>query len=63
VGTFDAPGIAVLQAYNIDKALAAAYTLVLHVALWLPITLVGLYYMTREGVSWREDLQKLRAEV
>jgi uncharacterized protein (TIRG00374 family) len=63
VGTFDAPGIAVLQAYNIDKALAAAYTLVLHVALWLPITLVGLYYMTREGVSWGEDLQKLRAEV
>lgn len=62
VGTFDAPGIAVLEAYGIEKALAAAYTLVLHVALWLPITLLGLYYMTREGIRWSDDLQQLRAE-
>lgn len=62
VGTFDAPGIAVLEAYGIEKTLAAAYTLVLHVALWLPITLLGLYYMTREGIHWNEDLQQLRAE-
>jgi uncharacterized protein (TIRG00374 family) len=62
VGTFDAPGIAVLEAYSIGKALAAAYTLVLHIALWLPITLVGLYYMTREGIHWSQDLQQLRVE-
>jgi glycosyltransferase 2 family protein len=62
VGTFDAPGIAVLEAYNIEKAMAAAYTLLLHVALWLPITLLGLYYMTREGIRWSEDMQQLRAE-
>jgi glycosyltransferase 2 family protein len=62
VGTFDAPGIAILEAYNIEKAMAAAYTLVLHVALWLPITLVGLYYMTREGIRLSEDFQQLRAE-
>ncbi len=62
VGTFDAPGIAVLEAYNVDKALAAAYTLVLHVALWLPITLLGLYYMTHEGIQWSQDLEQLRAE-
>jgi glycosyltransferase 2 family protein len=62
VGTFDAPGIAVLEAYGIDKALAAAYTLVLHIALWLPITLLGLYYMTREGIRWGADLQQLSAE-
>lgn len=52
VGTFDLPGIAVLQAYGVDKAVAAGYTLVLHVALWLPITALGAYYMTREGLSW-----------
>jgi glycosyltransferase 2 family protein len=62
VGTFDAPGIAVLEAYNIEKAMAVAYTLLLHVALWLPITLLGLYYMTREGIRWSEDMQQLRAE-
>ena len=52
VGTFDAPGIAVLRAYGVDQAVATSYTLVLHVALWLPITLLGAYYMAREGLSW-----------
>lgn len=62
VGTFDAPGIAVLTAYNVDKAVAAAYTLVLHAALWLPITALGVYYFLREGMDWTQDLEKLRAE-
>ena len=62
VGTFDAPGIAVLTAYGVNKATAAAYTLVLHVALWLPITALGVYYFLREGMGWAQDLEKLRAE-
>jgi len=62
VGTFDAPGIAVLQAYGVDKAIAAGYTLVLHVALWLPITVIGAYYMARAGIKWNQDMQKVRAE-
>jgi glycosyltransferase 2 family protein len=62
VGTFDAPGIAVLQAYGIEKAIAASYTLVLHVALWLPITLLGLYYMARLGIRWTGQVEKLREE-
>ena len=45
IGTFDAPGIAVLIAYGVNQATAAGYTLVLHVALWLPITLVGAYFL------------------
>jgi len=53
IGTFDAPGIAVLTAYGVDPVVATAYTLVLHAALWLPITLLGLYYMLREGISWK----------
>lgn len=62
VGTFDAPGIAVLQAYGVEKATAAAYTLVLHAALWLPITALGAYYAFREGIKWNEDFSKLREE-
>ena len=54
IGTFDAPGIAVLEAYSIPNALAAGYTLVLHAALWLPITLLGAYYMARESLSWSQ---------
>ena len=49
VGTFDAPGIAVLSAYGVNPAVAAGYTLVLHAALWLPITLLGaVLYDARE---------------
>jgi uncharacterized protein (TIRG00374 family) len=57
VGTFDAPGIAVLTAYNVDKAVAAAYTLVLHVALWVPITLLGAYFLAREGLKWGKNIE------
>ncbi|HOG48167.1 MAG TPA: lysylphosphatidylglycerol synthase transmembrane domain-containing protein, partial [Anaerolineae bacterium] len=54
VGTFDKPGIAVLVWSGVAEAVAAGYTLVLHAALWLPITLLGVYYMWRESVSWRD---------
>jgi hypothetical protein len=52
LGTFDLPGIAVLQAYNIPREIAASYTFVLHFALWFPVTTLGIYYMVREGISW-----------
>ncbi|MGQ0600383.1 MAG: lysylphosphatidylglycerol synthase transmembrane domain-containing protein [Anaerolineales bacterium] len=67
VGTFDAPGIAVLSAYGLDRTIAAAYTLTLHAALWLPITLVGAYFLAREGLRWDkvqaeyQELQKAEA--
>ena len=54
IGTFDATGIAALEAYGVPNALAAGYTLVLHAALWLPITLLGAYYMARESLSWSQ---------
>lgn len=53
VGTFDAPGIALLTAHGVSNATAVGYTLVLHVALWLPITILGIYYFfAREGLTW-----------
>jgi uncharacterized protein (TIRG00374 family) len=63
VGTFDAPGIAVLTAYGVPKATAAAYTLSLHIALWFPITALGGYYLVKKGIHWSEELDKARAEV
>jgi glycosyltransferase 2 family protein len=57
IGTFDAPGIAVLTAYGVQQATAAGYTLVLHVALWLPITLLGAYYLAHEGMRWSDSLR------
>jgi hypothetical protein len=55
VGTFDLPGIKILnELYLVPAAIATAYTLVLHAALWLPITLLGGYYMLREGLRWAD---------
>jgi len=54
IGTFDTPGIAVLVAFGIDQASATAYTLVLHAALWLPITLLGLFFMARQSIHWSD---------
>lgn len=48
IGTFDAPGIALLSAYGVPAEMAAGYTLVLHAALWLPITALGAYYYFRQ---------------
>ena len=64
VGTFDGPGIAVLVAYGVAQPVATAYTLVLHIALWLPITVLGGWYMLREGLSWSDMTQAaaLRSE-
>ena len=62
VGTFDTPGIAVLQAFGVNANVAAAYTLVLHAALWLPITLLGFFYMARQGVRWG-DFARASSEV
>src|SRR4030042_5300697 len=57
LGTFDLPGIAVLQAYNIPREVAASYTFVLHFALWFPVTALGLYYMFRAGITWSETVK------
>lgn len=54
LGTFDLPGIKVLGAYGVAPELAASYTFVLHFALWFPVTMLGLYYMWRMGISWQK---------
>jgi hypothetical protein len=62
IGTFDGPGIEVLRVFGVQPSVAAAYTLVLHAALWLPITLLGLWYMAQESLRWR-DIGQAVAEV
>jgi uncharacterized protein (TIRG00374 family) len=57
LGTFDAPAIAILMAEGINQGVASAYTFVLHFALWFPITLLGAYYMAREGIKWSDALR------
>lgn len=61
LGTFDTPGVAVLEAYGVDKSLAFGYTIVLHAALWFPITILGAYYFRRERLAWH-DVAEARAQ-
>jgi uncharacterized protein (TIRG00374 family) len=62
VGTFDAPGIALLSAYGVLPVIAASYTLVLHAALWFPITALGAYYYFRQPLRWGKEVEQLRTE-
>src|SRR5512143_2180944 len=62
VGTFDAPGIAILKAFGVNAELATGYTLVLHAALWLPITVLGALFMAHEGLSWKSVQADVAAE-
>ena len=61
IGTFDTPGIETLAAFGVDRNLAASYTLTLHAALWLPVTVVGAYYFWRFHLKW-SDFEEARQE-
>jgi uncharacterized protein (TIRG00374 family) len=58
IGTWEAVTKAVLVAYEVPGAEALGYAIVLHVALWLPITLLGAYFMARDGIKWSDSLRK-----
>lgn len=51
VGTFDALVARSLGVYAVPNELALAYAFVLHFAIWLPPTLIGLSYLWRYNVS------------
>ena len=58
IGTWEAVTKAVLVAYGVSGGEALGYAIVLHVALWLPITLLGAFFMAREGIKWNDSLRK-----
>jgi hypothetical protein len=51
VGVFDFPVRATLTAFGVAESVAISYTLVLHAALWVPVTLLGVFFLWREGLS------------
>jgi hypothetical protein len=58
IGTWEAVTKAVLVAFGVSGSEALAYAVVLHVALWLPITLLGAWFLAREGIKWNDALRK-----
>ena len=57
IGTWEAVTKAVLVAFLVEPETALGYAVVLHVSLWLPITALGAYYLTREGIQWSDRLR------
>ncbi|MGV8049843.1 MAG: lysylphosphatidylglycerol synthase transmembrane domain-containing protein [Anaerolineaceae bacterium] len=62
LGTFDAACKAMLEAFGVGAELALGYTLLLRVALWVPITVLGAIYFFREGFSLTTDMQELKKQ-
>lgn len=64
-GVFEAIAMLVLVGgFGVNENSAISYVLVLHVALLLPVTALGFFYLWRESLSWKEltGLEKTRAE-
>lgn len=54
IGPFEMVGKESLMLFGVGEEIALGFMLVLHAALWLPITMLGFYYMARESISWAE---------
>jgi uncharacterized protein (TIRG00374 family) len=52
VGVFEFLVIAVLVAVGVNEAQASAYAVVMHLVIWLPVTLVGFILLIRQGLNW-----------
>jgi uncharacterized membrane protein YbhN (UPF0104 family) len=51
VGTFDALVARSLAIFGVGEALALAYAFVVHLAIWLPPTLIGFFYLYRYNLT------------
>jgi len=59
IGTFEV-GIKILEGIGAPSAAAGSYVLVLHAILLLPVTLLGVVFMAREGVQWTEMMNEVQ---
>jgi uncharacterized protein (TIRG00374 family) len=52
IGVFEFFVSLVLIAVGVTADVAHAYALVVHVVIWLPVTLVGFFFLVRQGLGW-----------
>ena len=62
LGTFDAACKAMLELFGVGANLALGFALLLRVALWVPITVLGAVFFFREGFSLSTDLNALQSQ-
>lgn len=57
LGVFEFFASQVLIGAGVESGLALTYALTVHVVIWLPVTLLGFYFLIQRGLSWR-DIRK-----
>ncbi len=62
VGPFEVAFLGSLTNVGVDRDLASAYIVVLHAALLVPVTVLGLAYLWRENISWGRLTQSLQGK-
>ena len=62
LGTFDAATKSMMELFGVSPENALSYALLLRVALWLPVTLVGAFFFVKEGFGLTTDLQRIQEE-
>ena len=50
-GVYEYFAVLALSALGVDKTQATAFALVNHLVIWLPVTLLGFYYLVRRGLG------------
>ena len=62
LGTFDAATKSMMEVFGVVPENALSFALLLRVALWLPVTVVGAVFFVKEGFSLTSDLESLQDE-
>jgi len=62
LGTFDAATKTMMELFGISPENALSFALLLRVALWVPVTLVGAFFFVKEGFSLTTDLESIEEE-
>ncbi len=52
VGIFEFFTIAVLGLVGVQEIRATAYAITVHIIIWLPVTILGFYYLVKQGLGW-----------
>ena len=62
LGTFDAATKTMMELFGVNPENALSFALLLRVALWVPVTLVGAFFFVKEGFSLTTDLESIEEE-
>jgi len=54
LGVFEFFASQVLIGAGINPDLAGTYAITIHLVIWLPVTLVGFYFLIQQGLHWRD---------